>query len=199
MSSNPPRPLSRRWMARSLKEHLGDPRGQAMYGVVHGGSDRELRAQSAAFLSHLPFDGYAVGGSLGRDHEEMIELLEYVTPLLADQKRPRHLLGIGDERGVRAAAALGFDTMDSCYPTRIARHGTLLSRAGKLHITSGKYARDYGPIDPETPTVSASRAYMHHLAKMSEPLFITLAALHNIQYMTALMHELRERIRQDDI
>jgi queuine tRNA-ribosyltransferase len=170
-----------------------------MYGVLHGGTDRQLRAESAAFLSRLPFDGYAVGGSLGRDHEQMIDLLEYVVPLLADSRRPRHLLGIGDERGVRAAAELGFDTMDSCYPTRIARHGTLLTRAGKLHISSGKFARDYGPIDPEIPTVSASRAYMHHLAKMNEPLFTTLAALHNLYYMTALMQELRERIRRDEI
>ena len=191
--------LSHRWMARSLKTHLSDPRGQAMYGVLHGGCDRELRAQSAAFLSHLPFDGYAVGGSLGRDHDDMVELLEYVVPLLADRKRPRHLLGIGDERGVRAAAALGFDTMDSCYPTRIARHGTLLTREGKLHITSAKHARDYGPIDPSLPTIDASRAYMHHLAKMREPLFITLSAIHNLRYMTALMQELREQIRKDEL
>ena len=145
------------------------------------------------------FDGYAIGGSLGRDHEEMFSLLEYVAPLLTKAERPRHLLGIGDERGIRRAVELGIDTLDSCYPTRIGRHGCLLSRAGKLHIKSAKYKADFGPIDPTMETVDASRAYMHHLYRMNEPLFVTLSSLHNLHYMSALMAELRESIRCDQV
>ena len=100
-----------------------------MYGVVHGGTDRELRAASVEYLSSLPFDGFAVGGSLGRDSAEMIDLLEFVMPLLPRAK-PNHLLGIADPASVMAAAPLGVDTFDSCFPTRVARHGTLLTREG---------------------------------------------------------------------
>jgi queuine tRNA-ribosyltransferase len=115
--------LSHRWMCRSLREHLRDPAGQAMYGVVHGGTDRDLRRSSVEYLSSLPFDGMAIGGSLGKDRGDMIDMLRYMTPLLPPD-RPRHLLGIGDPTSVAAAVPLGIDTFDSCLPTRVARHGT---------------------------------------------------------------------------
>ena len=119
--------LSHRWMCRSLREHLRDPAGQAMYGVVHGGTDRDLRRSSVEYLSSLPFDGMAIGGSLGKDRGDMIDMLRYMTPLLPPD-RPRHLLGIGDPTSVAAAVPLGIDTFDSCLPTRVARHGTLFLR-----------------------------------------------------------------------
>lgn len=191
--------LSHRWMARSLREHLSDRRQQAMYGVVHGGTDRELRAASIGYLSSLPFDGFAIGGSLGRDRSEMMELLQFLLPLLPRDK-PNHLLGIADPGSVAAAAPLGIDTFDSCFPTRIARHGTLLTRNGPLHIGQGKYKKDWSPIDPTmSPSVDCSRAYLHHLRRMHEPLYDTLASIHNIQYMTQLMAELRARILADDL
>ena len=93
----------------------------------------------------------------------------------------------------------GVDTFDSCFPTRVARHGTLLTRAGRLHIDSGKYRRDFGPIDPEVKTIDCSRAYLHHLAKMKEPLYDTLASLHNVMHMNALMVDMRRRIYADEI
>ena len=190
--------LSHRWMERSLDEHLRDPRAQAMYAVVHGGVDRELRAASVAHLAALPFDGMAIGGSLGKDRDEMLSLLRYLTPLLPDG-RPNHLLGIADERSVGEAVPLGIDTFDSCFPTRVARHGTLFTRAGRVNIGSGKHKADFGPIDPSVPTVECSRAYLHHLYKMREPLFDTLASIHNLQWMNAKMAETREAILADEI
>mmetsp|Transcript_2589 Transcript_2589/g.6121 ORF Transcript_2589/g.6121 Transcript_2589/m.6121 type:complete len:241 (-) Transcript_2589:24-746(-) len=112
--------LSHRWMQRSLKAHLEDPRQQAMYGIVHGGSDADLRRHSAEFVTGLPFDGFAVGGTLGKDMAEMEQLLAPVLPRLPARK-PRHVLGIGDDRSMEALVRLGADTFDSCYPTRQPR------------------------------------------------------------------------------
>ena len=190
--------LSHRWMARSLREHLADRRQQAMYAVVHGGTDREMRSASVDYLSSLPFDGMAVGGSLGRDRAEMMDLLQYLMPLLPREK-PNHLLGIADPGSVLAAAPLGVDTFDSCFPTRVARHGTLFTRQGTLDIAQSKHRNDFGPIDPTMPTLECSRAYMHHLCKMREPLYATLASMHNIQFMTELMTDIRTRILADDL
>ena len=167
-----------RWEARSLNEHLMDVREQAMYCVVHGGIDRGLRAKSMEYLTSLPFDGYAIGGSLGKDGGELLDLLEWMMPLMNEnspgsnvdrRSKPRHLLGIADETSVLGAVRNGIDTMDSCYPTRLARHGTLLTRGGKVHIKSGRYSRQYGvPIDPECECSTCrryDRAYLWHLFK----------------------------------
>jgi queuine tRNA-ribosyltransferase len=171
-----------------------------MYCVIHGGVDVELRTKSIDYLTSLPFDGYAIGGSLGRDTEELYQLLQWMMPLFNHSNRrdkPRHLLGIADEKGVLGAVLNGIDTMDSCYPTRISRHGTLLSREGKVHIKSGTHARSYGvPIDRDCTCSTCQhydRSYLWHLFKASEPLFIQLAAAHNIHYMNELM----KRYRQD--
>ena len=161
--------LSHRWEARSLAEHLADPREQAMYCVVHGGVDRELRAQSVAYLASLPFDGFAIGGSLGKDRAEMVEMLTWLMPQLPDDGRPNHLLGIADDESIAAVVPLGVDTLDSCNPTRVGRHGTLLTREGPIRIGGTKYAEDFGPIDPaglgfeETGGLPYSRSYVHHL------------------------------------
>ena len=98
--------LSHRWMARSLREHLREPRQQAMYAVIHGGTDEELRAESAEYLASLPYDGFAIGGSLGADRSEMLKLLEFLVPRLPADK-PNHLLGIADPESAEAVAPLG--------------------------------------------------------------------------------------------
>ena len=169
-----------------------------MYAVVHGGVDRELRAGSAAYLASLPYDGFAIGGSLGRDRAEMLGLLEYLLPLLPDD-RPNHLLGIADPSSVADGVPLGVDTFDSCYPTRVARHGNLFTRDGGINIKSTRHQADYGPVDPAVPTVQCSRAYLHHLFRMKEPLYTTLASMHNVAFMNALMAELRQRVLADEI
>jgi queuine tRNA-ribosyltransferase len=190
--------LSHRWMARSLQAHLSDPRQQAMYAVVHGGTDVELRRESAEYLSSLPFDGFAIGGSLGKDRTEMLELLRLLMPRLPEDK-PNHLLGIADPDSAAAVVPFGVDTMDSCNPTRIARHGTLLCAGGSLKISQVKYKADFGPIDPTRQTIPHTRAYLHHLFKQHELLFMTLASQHNMIFMHQLMSELRQKILNDEI
>ena len=165
-----------RWEARSLKEHLKDVKEQAMYCVIHGGLDRRLRKKSLEYLTSLPFDGYAIGGSLGKNGDELMELLEWMMPMLNEdggnvnrRSKPRHLLGIADEPSIIGAVRNGVDTMDSCYPTRLSRHGTMLSREGKIHIKSGRYSRQYGvPIDREcqcSTCLHYDRPYLWHLYK----------------------------------
>lgn len=165
-----------RWEARSLTEHLKDVKEQAMYCVIHGGLDRRLRKKSLEYLTSLPFDGYAIGGSLGKDGDELMKLLEWMMPMLNEDEgivnrrsKPRHLLGIADEPSIIGAVRNGIDTMDSCYPTRLSRHGTLLSREGKIHIKSGKHSRQYGvPIDREcqcSTCLHYDRPYLWHLYK----------------------------------
>jgi len=199
-----------RWEARSLKEHLKDVKEQAMYCVIHGGLDRELRKKSVDYLTSLPFDGYAIGGSLGKNSKELLELLEWMMPMLNEEKdgvnrrnKPRHLLGIADEPSILGAVTRGIDTLDSCYPTRLSRHGTLLSREGKIHIKSGKYSRQYGiPIDPECACSTCQqydRSYMWHLFKAKEPVFMTLATIHNLAYMNDLMAQQRQLILENKI
>ena len=184
-----------------MKEHLSKVQEQAMFCVVHGGIDVELRTKSIEYLTSLPFDGYAIGGSLGNGREELKELLEWMMPLFdapTRKDKPRHLLGIADEESIRNAVRMGMDSLDSCYPTRLGRHGTLLTRQGHVRIKSGKHKHSYGmKIDEECNCSSCQhydRSYLWHLFKASEPIAVSLATLHNIHYMSDLMAQLRQDI-----
>lgn len=199
-----------RWEARSLTEHLKDVKGQAMYCVVHGGLDVELRTKSVEYLTSLPFDGYAIGGSLGKNAADLAELLEWMMPMFDEegrQDKPRHLLGIADEGSIENAITKGIDTFDSCYPTRLARHGTLLTTeegsGGRINIKSGKHSKSYGiPVDSNCSCPVCQRydrPYLWHLYKAREPLFTNLATLHNIAYMNTLMAKYRQDILDDKI
>jgi len=178
-----------------------------MYCVVHGGIDVQLRTESVDYLTSLPFDGYAIGGSLGNGRKELKDMLAWLMPLFEKEgtnraQKPRHLLGIADEESVRNAVAWGVDTMDSCYPTRLGRHGTLLTKDGKMKIKRGVFAKDFGKIEEGgRSTVSRyyDRAYLHHLFKANEPLATTLATEHNLCYMQDLMAGIRQDILDDKI
>ena len=185
-----------RWEERSLKSHLENPQGQAMYAVVHGGVDEELRKRSCDTLSALPFDGYAIGGSVGKTKNELYHLLSYTTDRL-DPLKPNHLLGIGDLESINHSVPLGVDTFDSSYPTRAARHEVLFSEEGPIKITRGEYKENFGsPVKGcQCPTCkSCSGAYLHHLFKAKELTAFSLATQHNIYYMVKLMERYREAI-----
>jgi queuine tRNA-ribosyltransferase len=198
---------SHRWEARSLQTHLENIQNQAMYGVIHGGLDTELRTESLNFVSSLPFDGYAIGGSLGTNRDDLKSLLSWFMPLFeSNEKRrmkPRHLLGIADEESIRNAVALGIDTMDSCYPTKLGRHGTLLTSDGVVRIKRGQHARSFGiPIEEGCMCKTCTgydRAYLNHLFKANEPLAMMLGTQHNLFYMQNLMRRIREDILNDKI
>ncbi|KAL4457488.1 hypothetical protein ABPG75_012353 [Micractinium tetrahymenae] len=196
---------SHRWMARSLKTHLADVRQQAMYAVVHGGLSLELRQQSIDYLTSLPFDGYAVGGSLGKDRQDLFWLLERIMPRLHERMggpKPVHVLGIADPASIPQLVAYGCDTFDSCYPTRVGRHGTMLTKDGPLRVVSGKYKTAFRPPVEGCSCHTCrthSLAYLHHLVKAHEPVAATLLAIHNVHHMNAQMAELRQRIMADEV
>ncbi|MES2345005.1 MAG: tRNA guanosine(34) transglycosylase Tgt [Chlamydiota bacterium] len=190
-----------RWEKRSLDEHLKDPQNQAMYAVIHGGIDPQLRKTSCDYLTSLPFDGYAIGGSMGKNKQEMFDLLAFTTPRLPSDK-PNHLLGIGDLESIKKCIPLGIDTFDSSYPTRSARHGVLLTQQGDLKITKRENACKFTPIEKDCACPTCSKftlAYLHHLFKARELTFMSLATIHNLYFMIQLMKRYREDICEDRI
>jgi len=190
-----------RWEKRSLDTHMANPQGQAMYAVIHGGIDAEMRKNSCKYLTNLPFDGFAIGGSVGKNKEEMHELLSFTMPQLPEEK-PNHLLGIGDLPSIDRSIPLGIDTFDSSYPTRAARHGVVLTSQGDLNITKTENAHKFAPIENgcECPTCSEfSLAYIHHLFKARELTAMSLATVHNLHYMVKLMEKYRESILKDEV
>jgi queuine tRNA-ribosyltransferase len=188
-----------RWEKRSLDTHLLSPNQQAMYAVVHGGVDLSLRKLSANLLSDLAFDGFAIGGSLGKNKQELVEVVDHTVPFLPPEK-PNHLLGIGDLESIEQCVPLGIDTFDSSYPTKAARHGVLFTNFGKVKITKTSYANDFETIEAGCPCSTCenySKAYLNHLFKAHEPTALTLASIHNIAYMIRLMAKYREMILAD--
>lgn len=185
-----------RWEKRSLEAHLKHPNGQAMYGVIHGGVDDALREKSCAFLSQLPFDGFAIGGSMGKTKGEMVSMLTSLLPKLPPEA-PNHLLGIADLESLAACVPLGIDTFDSSYPTKAARHGTLLTPSGGMKISKGKHRDEFMPIQEACSCFTCqnySRAYLHHLFKAKELTAMTLASIHNLHFMVELMASYRQKI-----
>lgn len=190
-----------RWEKRSLDAHLANKQNQAMYSVIHGGINKELRKESCDVLTKLPFDGHAIGGSMGKNREEMIDMLTHVMPLLPDDK-PNHLLGIGDLASIEPCVRLGIDTFDSSHPTRCARHGLFFTSKGPVKIGNAENRLAFRPID-ETCTCYTcqhfTRAYLHHLFKAAELSAYTLATIHNLHFMVQLMENYRTKILNDEI
>jgi len=188
-----------RWEKRSLEEHLKNPRGQAMYAVIHGGLDPHLRQKSCEFLTGLPFNGFSIGGSLGKTKVEMIEMLKVLMPQLPLDK-PNHLLGIGDLGSLASCIPLGVDTFDSSYPTRAARHGLLLTKEGGVKVEKAGHANCFAPIEHDCTCWTCthfSLGYLHHLFKANELTAYSLATVHNLHFMVELMKRYREGIAED--
>lgn len=189
------------WEKRSLDTHLEDPQGQAMYAVVHGGTDSALREKSCRFLSQLPFDGYAIGGSMGKTRKEMVTMLSSALPKLPEHA-PNHLLGIADLTSLEACIPLGIDTFDSSYPTKVARHGTLLTHKGPLKVMRGIYKNHFEPPSKACSCHTCEHytlAYLHHLFKAKELSGLTLASIHNLHFMVELMIDYKNKILLDSI
>ena len=188
------------WAARARRRFLeqdGHVAGANQFGIVQGGIDPALRAESAARTIEVGFDGYAVGGlSVGEPPEEMMAALAATTPHLpADQ--PRYFMGLGDPMGLVECVALGVDMFDCVLPTRLARHGTALTTDGRLNVTNASFAHDDRPVDPQfpaSPTARYSRAYLRHLFNVDEPSAARLLTLHNVAWLLALMSAAQEAI-----
>lgn len=190
-----------RWEERSLNEHLKNPQQQAMYAVIHGGISKDMRKESAQFLRSLNFDGFSIGGSLGKTKDEMIEMLGSLMPEIPVDK-PNHLLGIGDLSSLFEATQLGIDTFDSSHPTKCARHGLLFTTKGTIKIIQTRWKQVFEPIDSTCECYTCKHftlGYLHHLFKSHEPTAHTLASIHNLAYMMWYMNDLRTKIARDEL
>lgn len=190
-----------RWEKRSLQEHLKNTQQQAMYAVIHGGINPEMRKESCKVLTKQAFDGFAIGGSVGKNREEMIEMLKFTLPHLPTDK-PNHLLGIGDLPSIEAMIPLGIDTFDSSHPTKCARHGHLFTSQGTKKIIQTKWKNNFEPIDPACDCYTCKNyttSYLHHLFKAHEATAHSLASIHNVAYMNTLMQQYRQAILDDKI
>jgi len=185
-----------RWEKRSLEEHLKNPNNQAIYSVIHGRIDKKMRQKSCDILGQQAFNGHAIGGSLGKDIDELYETVKLTTPCLPEDK-PRHLLGIGDLPSLDRCVPLGIDTFDSAYPTRSARHGILFTFDGPLKLTRQTHKNEHFPVDIDCHCPlckNYSRAYVHHLFKAKEPVVLALASAHNVAFMMRKMQRYRDQI-----
>lgn len=182
-----------RWQLRSLEEHKKNIQNQAIYGVVHGGILSEYRKLSCEILSKNDFNGYAIGGSLGKSTSDVIFVLDSTVRYLSYEK-PRHLLGIADLRTIEEAIKSGIDTFDSAYPTKCARHGFLFSDNGPIKIGQSKWKNFHEKISDAPYCKNYSASYLHSLYKKKEALYANLASLHNIWYLNNLCKKIRESI-----
>jgi queuine tRNA-ribosyltransferase len=169
--------------------------------VIHGGLDPLLRKESCDFLTALPFDGFAIGGSLGKTKHQMVEMLRGVLPQIPERK-PNHLLGIGDLESLKGCVPLGIDTFDSSYPTRAARHGLLLREEGGMKVERADNANCFAPIERDCNCWTCTHfsvAYLHHLFKAKEVTAHILATVHNLHFMVERMKRYRIAIAEDKI
>ena len=190
-----------RWEKRSLDVHLANKQQQAMYAVIHGGISPELRKVSCQTLTKLDFDGFAIGGSVGKNRTEMIEMLKFTVPQLPENK-PNHLLGIADLPSIEGIIPLGIDTFDSSHPTKCARHGHLFTSLGVKKIEQAQWKYNFETIDPACDCFTCknyTNSFLHHLFKAKEAAGHTLATIHNIAYMNNLMKKYREKIMSGDL
>jgi queuine tRNA-ribosyltransferase/7-cyano-7-deazaguanine tRNA-ribosyltransferase len=194
-----------RWAVRSLEEFKRTTeKSQVLFGIVQGGAYRDLREESASFISAQDFDGYAIGGSLGRSKRDMHQVLEWTVPLLP-QAKPRHLLGIGEIEDIFEVVDRGIDLFDCVAPTRMARTGTLFVKSAerfRIHILNAQFKDDPRPIEERCDCYTCrnhSRAYLRHLFIAKELLGVHLATIHNLHFVESLMRKIRAAIREGEL
>ncbi len=190
--------LTTRWAKRCLQAHTRED--QALFGIIQGGMYRDLRKESALELIDLDFPGYGIGGlSVGEPKEIMYEVLDDLIPVMPKDK-PRYLMGVGSPDCLVEGVLRGVDMFDCVWPTRLARHGMVITRRGNMAIRNLPFARDFSPIEEDCTCYSCqnfSRGYIRHLIKANEVLGIRLTTIHNLAFLTQLMQEIREAIADD--
>ena len=190
-----------RWLDRCLEWHdRHGPRDQAVFGIVQGGIHQDLRRQSAERISAAAVDGIAIGGTLGRDKEEMRGVLEFTAPLLPADA-PKHLLGIGEVDDLLGGIGLGLDVFDCAVPTRLARHGVALvpdpDRRFRLDLRKAGFEGSRDPLVEGCPCPACTRHdrdYISYLSRAQELTAVRLLVLHNLTWMERLVAGAREAI-----
>ena len=187
-----------RWAKRGLEAHKRED--QALFGIVQGGEFPELRKHCAEELVKMDFPGYSIGGtSIGEPKEVFSKMLDYSVPYLP-QDKPRYLMGVGSIDYLLEGIAKGIDMFDCVLPTRIARHGTLMTSQGRVNIRRAQYQDDFSPLDPECDCYTCknyTKAYLRHLYVADEAFGKRLLSIHNVRFLIHLMEEARKAIQED--
>jgi queuine tRNA-ribosyltransferase len=190
--------LSLRWAERS-KSGFGEQPGRAIFGIVQGGTEKDLRVFSAEGLVEMNFPGYAIGGlAVGEPQAAMLDMIDVVVPLLPFD-RPRYLMGVGTPDDLLQAVKLGVDMFDCVLPTRAGRHGLVFTRRGRLNLRNARFAEDPRPVDPLSSSSTArdySRAYWRHLTKSGEILAMMGLTEINLAYYQDLLSGARIAIKE---
>jgi queuine tRNA-ribosyltransferase len=188
--------MSMRWAERS-RDAFGDRPGHALFGIMQGGVNRDLREESAKALVDIGFDGYAVGGlAVGEGQEAMFSVLDHAPGFLPKDK-PRYLMGVGKPDDIVGAVERGIDMMDCVLPSRSGRTGQAWTRRGQVNIKNARHQDDPRPLDEQCTCPACrnySRAYLHHVNKAQEIIASMLLTWHNLHYFQELMQGLRDAI-----
>jgi queuine tRNA-ribosyltransferase len=186
-----------RWAERCLAVH--GRTDQALFGIIQGGLDPELRAASTRFIAGLPFDGICIGGLAGDETPAQRDAtLDIAVPLLADDPRPRYLMGLGSPADLLEAVHRGVDLFDSVMPARVARNGQLWVPGGRLNLRNQRFLDDPSPVQEDCPCLLCrgfSRAYIAHLFRAKELLAYRLATCHNLTFTLDFMVRIRAAIK----
>lgn len=189
--------MSLRWAKRSKDAFNQLENPNALFGIVQGGMYESLRDESLAGLTDIGFHGYAIGGlSVGEPKEDMLRILQHITPKLPENA-PRYLMGVGTPEDLVDGVSNGVDMFDCVMPSRNARNGWLFTRFGDIKIRNARYKDDTRPLDPSCHCHTCqhfSRAYLHHLQKANEITGARLNTLHNLHYYLNLMKEMRDAL-----
>ena len=187
-----------RWAARGLKAHTRQD--QALFGIVQGGEFQDLRYHAAQELAKMDFPGYSIGGtSIGEPKEVCYRMIQDAIRFLPPEK-PRYLMGVGSIDYILEGIQNGVDMFDCVLPTRLARHGALMTSHGRINIQRAQYKEDFTPLDPECDCYTCThytKAYLHHLYKAGEDFGKTLNSIHNIRFLIRLVEGARKAIQED--
>ncbi|MFA7032038.1 MAG: tRNA guanosine(34) transglycosylase Tgt [Bacilli bacterium] len=187
-----------RWAQRGLLAHHRDD--QALFGIVQGGDYQDLRQMCAEALVKMDFPGYSIGGtSIGEPKEKCFEMIDYAIKYLPSDK-PRYLMGVGSIDYLLGGIARGVDMFDCVLPTRLARHGALMTSQGRVNIKNEKYKEDFTPLDPHCDCYCCknyTKAYLRHLYVCDETFGKRLMSIHNLRFLIHLMEGARQAIKED--
>ena len=196
--------LTHRWAKRGRKQFLETQalygHRQFQFGIVQGGTYKDLRIASAEFMAEQNFEGIAIGGlSVGEPIPLLYEMTDVNTDVMPKEKA-RYLMGVGTPANLLESIARGIDMFDCVMPTRNARNGTIFTREGKVNLRNSKWKNHHAPLDPDFPSDLCQKyhmSYVHHLLRSNELFGMTLASEHNLQFYLWLMKEVREHIKND--
>ena len=202
--------MTHRWAKRCMENFKSDNKKyvaengsagkQKLYGIIQGGVYGDLRKQACEEICSMNFDGLAIGGSLGGTKEQMYEVFDFCSSSI-DNSRPVHVLGIGGLDDILEGVSRGFDTFDCVSPTRIARHGVMLSKNKKkgINLNNSSFKNDHSPLDENSEINigrNYSKAYIHHLFKSNEILGMTILSIYNIWFMNNFLMQIRKSIHE---